>query len=127
MLKPFEFGPTIQPIILNKNPIVTGSIVTVTGWGRTSSGGERPLKLQRVQLAILPQWECELLYREENITDNMFCTGRAGRGICSGDSGGPAVLNGRQIGIVSFTRKCTHPVFMNIYTLYDWIHKYTGI
>ena len=108
-----------------------GGIVTVSGWGTTTMYGDSPERLQRVQIPILPQWECELFYRKRNITEYMFCAGRAGRSACHGDSGGPVVYNGIQVGLVSWGLSCQRPdypvVYTNIIKLRDWIHKYTGV
>ena len=108
-----------------------GGIVTVSGWGTTTMFGDSPERLQRVQIPILPQWECELFYRKRNITEYMFCAGRAGRSACHGDSGGPVVYNGIQVGLVSWGMSCQRPdypvVYTNIIKLRDWIHKYTGV
>lgn len=131
MKVPFEFGPTIQPIALNKNPVVTGGIATVSGWGTTTMGGDSPDILQKVSFPILPHWECQLRYRENNMTENMICAGRALRSACHGDSGGPVVYNGVQIGVVSWGSDCQRPevtgVYANVYSMRNWIHENTGV
>lgn len=49
---------------------------------------------------------------------------------CFGDSGGPAVLNGKLIGIVMGGDGCARPGYPGIYTkisaFYDWIMKNMG-
>ena len=131
MKEPFEFGPSVQPIPLTKYPRVPGGIVTISGWGGTSDFGDIPRKLQKVQIPVMQQWECKLFYKDYNITDYMLCAGRAGRSSCHGDSGGPMVYNGVQIGIVSFGLSCQRPDYPGIYAsvsdLHDWIHKNSGV
>ena len=131
MKEPFEFGPTVQPIPLTKYPRVPGSIVTVSGWGTTTMYGDRPKILQKVRIPLLPQWECKLLYKQDLITEYMLCAGRAGRSSCHGDSGGPMVYNGVQIGIVSWGRSCQRPDYPGVYAsvsdLRDWIHENSGV
>lgn len=40
-----------------------------------------------------------------------------GKGQCSGDSGGPLIINGTQVGIVSWSRKpCTKPPYPGVFT-----------
>lgn len=48
-----------------------------------------------------------------------ICAGvpEGGKGQCSGDSGGPLILNDTQIGIVSWSRKpCTTPPYPGVFT-----------
>jgi secreted trypsin-like serine protease len=128
--KPFQIGPNVTPIRLTNGPVQTGRIATVSGWGRTTQGGVAPLKLQKVQIPIMPQWECKLVYRKR-VTDNMFCAGRAGRSACHGDSGGAVVVDGYQIGIVSWGASCELPgkpgVYVNVHNLRNWIRKHCGV
>ncbi|PSN31525.1 Trypsin-2 [Blattella germanica] len=130
MKTPFNFNSEVQPITLNKNPIITAGIATITGWGVTIEGGEKSVRLQKVQVPIMPNWECRKRY-EGRITQNMFCAGRAARSACFGDSGGPVVYGGNQIGIVSWGTSCTRPdysgVYANVHSLRGWIHKTSGV
>ncbi|XP_069676710.1 trypsin alpha-4-like [Periplaneta americana] len=130
VMKPFHIGPTVNIIPLNNSPLLQGKIATVSGWGTTTEGGESPLQLQKVQIPIMPTWECKLIYRTM-ITENMFCAGRAGRSACHGDSGGAVLFNGNQIGVVSWGRSCElagySGVYVNVYQLRKWIHKHAGV
>jgi trypsin len=87
--------------------------------------------LQKVEVPIVPQWECKWLYGREKLSDNMFCAGRAGRDTCQGDSGGPAVTNGILVGIVSWGEGCARPGYPGIYTsvenLRKWILYNSGV
>ncbi|KAJ4431233.1 hypothetical protein ANN_19830 [Periplaneta americana] len=129
--KPFEIGPKVQPIPLNNYPIRKGAIVVVSGWGTTTEGGDVAVNLQKVEVPIVPQWECKLLYGEDKVTDYMFCGGRAGKDSCQGDSGGPVVANGIQIGVVSWGIGCARAgypgIYTNIYNLRKWIHEKSGV
>ena len=120
----------MQPITLNNNPIVSCAVATLTGWGTTTMYGDRPEILQKVNFPILPQWDCQLRYKGKNLTDNVFCAGRAMRSGCHGDSGGPVVYNGLQIGIVSGGANCQRPdysgIYVNVYRFRDWIHENSG-
>lgn len=54
----------------------TGSYATAIGWGRTSEGGDLSTKLQKVQLPLLSDEECdEAGYEKSRRTDNMICAG----------------------------------------------------
>ena len=93
--------------------------------------GDKPEKLQKVNFPILPLWECQLMYKFMDMTDNVFCAGRAMRSACHGDSGGPVVYNGVQIGVVSGGPDCQRPdytgIYVNVYKLRDWIHENSGV
>ncbi|XP_069676694.1 trypsin-1-like isoform X2 [Periplaneta americana] len=131
VLKPFEFGPTIKPIALNSHPLVPGKIAVVSGWGTTTEGGTAPRILQKVEVPIMPQWECKWLYNFREITEDMFCAGRARRSSCHGDSGGAILCDGYQIGIVSWGKSCelagNPTVYANVYTLRNWIREHSGV
>jgi trypsin len=127
---PFEIGPNVKPIPLSNIPLQTGRIAIVSGWGVTTEDGTRTPNLQKVAIPVLPQWECKLVSRDK-IIDGMFCAGRAGRSACYGDSGGPVVVDGYQIGIVSGGYSCELPgvpgFYVNVYELRNWIYENCGV
>lgn len=129
--KPFEFGPNVKPIPLSKKPLWPGEIIVVSGWGVTSEGGDITTTLKKVEIPVVPQWECKLLYTDYELSDNMFCGGRAGRDSCQGDSGGPVVANGFLVGIVSWGEGCARPGYPGVYSsiekLRKWIFYNSGI
>ena len=108
-----------------------GTVVTVSGWGDTGDRGELPTILQKVEVPVVPHWECEWLYGREKIKDSMFCAGRAGRDSCQGDSGGPVMYEGYLIGVVSWGQGCALPGYPGVYTdvskFIDWIRMNSGI
>ncbi len=86
-----------------------GTTATVVGWGRTHSTGDGAQILQKAQIPIISNVDCNAVYG--TITDAMICGGpQLNTDACNGDSGGPlAVQNGSawiQIGIVSFGFRC---------------------
>lgn len=129
--KPFEIGPNVKPVPLNKNPLRPGTVVMLSGWGAVSEDGDRTYTLQKVEVPIVPQWECKWLYTHTELSDDMFCAGRAGRDSCSGDSGGPVVANGLLVGVVSWGEGCAHPGYPGIYAsvekLRKWIFQNSGV
>ncbi|KAG5873875.1 hypothetical protein JTB14_025065 [Gonioctena quinquepunctata] len=113
--------------------IPAGVSVTLTGWGRKGENRDFSETLQEVQVPSVPQEECRAAYGESKITDNMFCAGYLGLGgkdSCGGDSGGPAILNGLVVGVVSFGKECASSVWPGVYTKTsnsrDWIRRTTG-
>lgn len=69
--------------------------------------------LQRVDLQIFSAADCGKLHNNKIHATNI-CGGVIGGGMgqCSGDSGGPLIVDGLQVGIVSWSMKpCTVPPF----------------
>lgn len=63
--------------------------------------------LQVIHLRSISHEECVNLWGEHLIDWGHLCTlNKIGEGACSGDSGGPAVLNNTIVGVVNFGRRC---------------------
>lgn len=74
--------------------------VTVTGWGRDENGA-LPLNLRQLTAPIHNRIDCNRFWN--NIGPDVFCKSVInGRDTCNGDSGGPLIRVGQQVGIVSF-------------------------
>ena len=75
--------------------------------------------------------ECKKNYTNTLLTDNMFCADNGAADSCTGDSGGPAVLKGKLVGIITWGKKCASKKYPGIYTrvdkYYKWIESKTGI
>ncbi|KAK2721520.1 uncharacterized protein LOC136035579 [Artemia franciscana] len=125
---PVIYQPNIIPICL---PTIDDNYIgksgVVTGWGRLSEGGPLPNILQKVNLPILSNKECEQMYERagspQDIPEsNFMCAGfRDGKlDACEGDSGGPMVIEEGDrsvlIGIVSWGIDCAAPNQPGAYT-----------
>lgn len=94
------------------------------------TGGYIQSNLQEVDLKIYSDAECQERHKNETTNDHI-CGGvdEGGKGQCSGDSGGPLLLNGTvQVGIVSWSIKpCTVYPYPGVYTkvshYIDWINQ----
>lgn len=82
---------------------------------------------------VVEQDECKKIYSHDPLSDRVFCAGYVETGgvdSCFGDSGGPAVLNGKLIGIVMGGDGCARPGYPGIYTkisaFYNWIMEKTN-
>ncbi|GAB0100455.1 trypsin alpha-3 [Sergentomyia squamirostris] len=128
----FDWTQQIQPITLPSTSMYTpeGTLGLVSGWGRLWYQGPIPDVLQAAQMPILNRDRCLETYADINpITDSMFCAGSfyGGLDTCHGDSGGPMVVKGEIIGLVSWGVACAQIDFPGVYTnvsfLRPWIDQ----
>ncbi|CAO1328595.1 unnamed protein product [Diamesa tonsa] len=111
----------------------TGTPSVLAGWGLNATGGTIQQTLQKVDLEIFSASDCnDLHYAKVHYTN--ICGGviEGGKGQCSGDSGGPMLVDGVIVGIVSWSVKpCTVASYPGVYTgvshYIDWIKETSGI
>ncbi|XP_065359804.1 trypsin alpha-3-like [Calliphora vicina] len=124
-------GKFIQTIELSNETPQEGDLVKVSGWGLTQENGSVSQQLRSVYVEVLSYQECRDSYHNyRNVTKSMFCASIPGvKDACAADSGGPAVLDGQLVGIVSWGRgrECARQkspgVYVNIQALRPWIDK----
>ncbi|XP_062274547.1 coagulation factor VII [Scomber scombrus] len=123
---PVVRGPTAVPACLpdphlSKYLLKADNRGLVTGWGATKFMGKSSRFLRKVVLPVVSYRDCTMS-TEQVITDNMFCAGylKAGIDACSGDSGGPFVVNYRGTwfltGVVSWGEECAARGKYGVYT-----------
>ncbi|KPH96731.1 Trypsin [Actinobacteria bacterium OK074] len=92
-----------------------GTSATVYGWGRTSGSTEDIAQtLKTATLPIQSDANCAAEYGTGYIKGHMVCAGDPATGsddgttaICNGDSGGPLIVGGKVVGVVSYnTENC---------------------
>lgn len=90
-----------------------------TGWGATNEMASmyENKKLRKISLSLIPISECILAYG--NIDDSQVCTYVKGLDVCFGDSGGPLICDGSQIGIVSWGIGCARE-YPGVWTRVDY-------
>ncbi|XP_068601779.1 coagulation factor X [Brachionichthys hirsutus] len=126
LAQPVVRGPTAAPACLpdphlSKYLLQDGNRGLVTGWGVTHYLGRSSRFLRRVALPVVSYRDCTAS-TEQVITDNMFCAGYldVSMDACSGDSGGPFVVNYRGTwfvtGVVSWGEKCAAKGKYGVYT-----------
>ncbi|EFX71777.1 trypsin [Daphnia pulex] len=114
-----------------------GTITTVSGWGRISTGGSISNVLLSVDVPIVSDSDCNAAYAgvfdPNPIFPSMLCAGAPAGGVdsCQGDSGGPLFTgtgaDAVQHGIVSFgpSAGCALAEYPGVYTqvsyFLDWI------
>lgn len=94
----------------------------VMGWGFTIPGQKSISKdLHCVRLPIIHPQQCSYFYYRFNISrEDTICTySQERRDACTGDSGGPLLCNGTQLGIVSWGIGCALPNAPGVYTRVD--------
>ncbi|XP_047526426.1 chymotrypsin-2-like isoform X2 [Pieris napi] len=125
-----ELNDRVNPVGLPTTNTDSGATLTLTGWGRISSDGPLPNKLQIVEVTSITTKQCKMKYKsfKQPITPSHLCTHAPPReGSCQGDSGGPLVTNGTLAALVSWgTRSCGHSqvhpdVNTRVYSFVDWI------
>lgn len=137
-----QWSDRIQPACL-PNPdkdSFAGLLATAAGWGWTDevkNGGKRANTLQKVDVPILANAECQQWYKDEKksltIVSTALCAGleNGGKDSCQGDSGGPLMIkkDGRHqvVGVVSAGIGCARPRLPGLYTrvnnYLDWIAR----
>jgi hypothetical protein len=120
-----------------------GTTAWVVGWGHTESFPAFPEKLREVDVPIRSDADCEAAYGGFFIDPDMMCAGydQGGKDSCSGDSGGPLMVDTRRgrdgapawlhVGIVSWGFGCADPgdygVYTRISTFAGWIELHSGV
>nr|XP_019562456.2 chymotrypsin-1-like [Aedes albopictus] len=133
--RPLEFSQSVQPVQLpspcfevpESNPEVS-----LLGWGVTDAGVVASI-LQKVNYYAVPNEECNQIH-SNTIYPSHICAAYpgGGKGQCSGDSGGPLIHNGVQVGIVSWSIKpCTIAPYPGVLTkvshFIDFIYEHTDL
>ncbi|XP_017786071.1 PREDICTED: proclotting enzyme-like [Nicrophorus vespilloides] len=131
---PVQFSKQVRPICLpTYGSKYEGQTATVIGWGSLRESGPQPAVLQEVNIPIWTNSECRQKYGPAapgGIVDHMICAGQASRDSCSGDSGGPLMVNDgkwTQVGVVSWGIGCGKGQYPGVYTRVEkflpWINK----
>ncbi|GAB0089398.1 transmembrane protease serine 9 [Sergentomyia squamirostris] len=133
---PVKFSSSIRPICLpgaNEVRQYNGKTGVVIGWGSLRENGPQPSILQEVSIPIWSNTDCARKYGNAapaGITTNMICAGKDYSDSCSGDSGGPLMVNDgkwTQIGVVSWGIGCGKGQYPGVYTrvsnFMPWIVK----
>ncbi|XP_022117558.1 proclotting enzyme [Pieris rapae] len=133
--QPVTFTKSVRPVCLpSGGRAYAGLTATVIGWGSLKESGPQPAVLQEVSIPIWSNAECRLKYGSAapgGIVEHMLCAGKDNMDSCSGDSGGPLMVNegGRwtQVGVVSWGIGCGKGQYPGVYTrvtaFLPWIQK----
>ncbi|KAH0950604.1 hypothetical protein HN011_008292 [Eciton burchellii] len=130
----FNFTSLVGPILLPKQnlAIKPGAKAVVSGYGRLWHNGNRTTELNVASIRITSDKYCRSMYKKhsKNIFPTHICANEpfVEKGSCKGDSGGPLTVNGRLIGLVSWSYRCADTKYPSVYTrvpaYVNWIKKH---
>uniref|UniRef100_A0A673LIE1 Coagulation factor IX-like n=1 Tax=Sinocyclocheilus rhinocerous TaxID=307959 RepID=A0A673LIE1_9TELE len=138
---PIRFTLTVLPICLgpmlfSNSLLQSGSLATVSGWGRLRFQGRSAVNLQKVELPYVDRTVCKES-SSDPVTYFMFCAGYSDspKDACQGDSGGPHAMRYHNTwfltGIVSWGEECAKKGKYGVYTqvgnYYRWIQHVMGV
>ncbi|MFK0112196.1 trypsin-like serine protease [Streptomyces sp. NPDC091217] len=113
-----------------------GKSATVYGWGRTSStSDEISDTLKTATLPIQSDSTCSAYFGSGFVRGHMVCAGKPATGsdtgsttTCNGDSGGPLIVGGRIVGVVSWgvTENGVDCVVKGSYSVFSKVSTYVG-
>ncbi|GAU91994.1 hypothetical protein RvY_04147-2 [Ramazzottius varieornatus] len=135
-----KLAPHIIPACIAPYKNYTGTLGTITGWGRLAQGGALPPVLHKVDVPFISKHDCETWFdagdRHQDIESVFICAGfkDGGRDACQGDSGGPIVqkVDGRWsiVSVISWGIGCAEANLPGVSTLVplfeDWIKASTN-
>ncbi|MGW3471071.1 S1 family peptidase [Saccharopolyspora sp. NPDC000995] len=116
-----------QPLVLagkeDGSLYEAGKMSSALGWGATAEGGQASQTLQKAEVPLVSDQECQKAYPQYK-PDAMICAGfpEGGKDSCQGDSGGPLVVDNKLVGIVSTGNGCARPNAPGIYTRVSAYH-----
>jgi secreted trypsin-like serine protease len=115
---------TYSPLGTTSN-VWVGQTVQVYGWGATCTGQpEINCQSQRLKVAnvIVTSVTCS------DYRGGIAVCARYGNGIpAGGDSGGPMMASGRQVGVASTSDRATRTAYTNITRYRSWIQSIAGV
>ncbi|XP_043262964.1 trypsin-1-like [Colletes gigas] len=118
----FVTSRQIAPVPLPKvNEVIPAkSLAVVSGWGSDKYGGATTKQLMKARILIADQTKCRKVYKTlmMNIYDSHICANDPSveKGACNGDSGGPLTVDGKIVGIVSWSMACALTKYPTVYT-----------
>ncbi|KAF5287276.1 hypothetical protein FQR65_LT02149 [Abscondita terminalis] len=126
LARPIVFDKFTKPIRLDTTYVGENMDCLLSGFGLNGfPEGNVTNELQHVQLTTISYSLCKQLLSPSPVFPTQLCTlTKKGVGTCKGDSGGPLMRNGKQIGIVSWGRSCAlgYPdVFTRLSSYFNWI------
>ncbi|XP_011310065.1 chymotrypsin-2-like [Fopius arisanus] len=119
LMTPIIMTEKVKTVGLPTGPTPGGVVGVLAGWGSATKFGPEADHLQKRNVTVLTNDDCNK--KDASILETQMCgfDGR-GTGFCNGDSGGPLIYNNEVIGIVSFGISCG----IGYPDTYTRVHKY---
>ncbi|XP_044756224.1 trypsin-1-like [Coccinella septempunctata] len=95
-----------------------GTFATVSGFGQLDAESKKMSRhLMATDVPIISRRKCKKLYPRYVVDETMICAAapEGGKDACSGDSGGPLILDDVQIGVVSWGIGCASAEHPGVY------------
>ncbi|XP_011863834.1 PREDICTED: chymotrypsin-2-like isoform X2 [Vollenhovia emeryi] len=126
---PLKKSSTIGHVPLPPKDFVVNvdDVAVVSGWGSFLLGGPSTPQLQRDNFLIADQEHCKNKYKHMGYTvhPTHICSPPVENGHYHGDSGGPLIVDGKLVGLVSWAYHCDDTTLPVVYTrvvsYLDWI------
>lgn len=127
----FSWNARVQNLPIRQAAVPVNGLIVLTGWGRLSSGGAIPDKLQTINLNHVENGECKRLHGGSNdVGPGHLCTyTKSGEGACNGDSGGPLTHQNALVALVNWGIPCGRgypDAHASISFYYNWIIQNAG-
>ncbi|XP_026727522.1 trypsin-7-like [Trichoplusia ni] len=132
--KNMTFGrkdPYIEKINFSRDKVVpVDNHIMFLGWGSVLgiSGAGGQVLLQKLKIPVYDGADCQEIYGKDLVTRTNFCAGyiTIAKNVCNHDAGGPAIMDGALIGVLSFSSKrcdtADQPaVFSTVGAVADWL------
>lgn len=125
----------VRAVTLSNADPSQGTQAGMIGWGSpTEDPGNFKNELQELIGEVQDRNDCDPDGFTETVTDKQICTMQngLGQGACRGDNGGPLLVDGEQVGIISFFKTTIYdgecgnglPVVHTLVGAYaDWIEQ----
>ncbi|XP_043803204.1 chymotrypsin-1-like [Apis laboriosa] len=121
-----KYNKKVQPISLASNYTPENTTAVITGWGQLNKiKSIIPYELQVLNVTIISREKCEYVYNR-SMKNNICTLNKEIEGVCMGDSGSPLVVNGKEVGIVSFGIPCAMgfpDVYTSVFSYESWIKE----
>ncbi|XP_063981212.1 chymotrypsin-2-like [Diachasmimorpha longicaudata] len=115
-------GSTRKPIALPTRAAQPDEIGYIAGWGDLNEYGLAAEMLYQTQMKVENCSKFNLFRLDTELCGFI----RKGSGPCTGDSGGPLIINDRIAGIIKSSWKCggSKPaIFTRVFSYIEWIHR----
>lgn len=118
----------IDPTVLPEDDLepASGAFASVAGWGMDRYEGSTVQEQRTVNGTYMPNAECVGIFGQVVSSEKACFQGEVGAGVCDGDEGGPILVDGVQVALVSQNVGCqAYPAIVTrLGPFLDWIKSH---